>query len=102
MDILKLNTSSIKGKMAGDWRVDEIQEQSLAYVLYLSNNNTDKVFFVRKQVIKGESLNLPNDVYEVWYENYKDATILTLSEVLNPDTLINSISLLIDKYSKFD
>lgn len=102
MDILKLNTSSIKGKMVGDWLIEEIQEQPIAYVLYLSKNTTDKVFFVRKPVIKAESLNLPNDVYELWYDDYKDATLLSLSDALNPDTLVEAIRLLIDKYSKFD
>jgi phage-related protein len=102
MEKLKLDTSSIKGKMVGDWRIDEVQDQLHVYALHLSNNGSDKLFFIRKQVIKGESLNLQNDVYEIWYENYKDGTILTLSEISNPDTLINSINSLINRYSQFD
>jgi hypothetical protein len=102
MDTLTLNTSDYLGKMVGEWIVAEIQNQSLAYVIYLSKGNSDKVFFIRKPIIKGSSIRLDNDVYELWYDDYKEAKLLTLTEILNTDILIQSINELIVKYSKFD
>lgn len=102
MDILTLNTNSLMGKTAGEWVITEIQNQPLAYVIYLSNGNSDKVFFIRKPVIKGSSIRLDSDVYELWYDDYKEAKLLTLTEISDANIVVESINALILKYSKFD
>ncbi len=101
MDILQLNLADFKNKKVGDFKIDEIQDQPNSYVFYLQREAfSDKVFFVRKNVIKASALNLENDVYELWYNDFKDAKLLTLSDVLNSDTVCENMSLLIKKYEK--
>lgn len=102
MDILTINTNPLMGKTAGEWVITEIQNQPLAYVIYLSNGDSDKVFFIRKPVIKGSAIGLDTDVYELWYNDYKEAKVLTLSEISDTNTLLQSINSLIEKYKKFD
>jgi len=102
MDILKLNTSDYLGKMAGEWRIDEIKEERTSYIIYLEKDGDDKKFLIPRAVIKGKSLNLPVDVYEVRYRDYEDSALLNLSEILNGDIVANTMKTLIEKYSKFD
>jgi len=103
MEVLTINTKDFKDKLIGDFKIDEIQDQSTAYVFYLQKDSVaDKVFFIRKNVIKGKSLNLEYDVYELWYDDFKDAKLLTLSEVMNIDLVCDEMLKLINKYKKFE
>jgi hypothetical protein len=103
MEILQLNLADFKNKKVGDFKIDEIQDQPTAYVFYLQRESfSDKVFFVRKNVIKASALNLENDVYELWYNDFQDAKLLTLSDVLNPDIVCENMLKLINKYSKIE
>ena len=101
MEILQLNLADFKNKKVGDYQIDEIQDQPVAYVFYLQRDSfSDKVFFIRKNVIKASALNLENDLYELWYNDFQDAKLLTLSEVLNPNVVCENMLKLINKYSK--
>ena len=102
MDILLLNTPEYVGKLVDGWKIDEVAENPLSYVFYLERDGSTKVFFIRKTVILGSSLNLNTNVYELRYKDYEDSKLLTLSEVLDVTHVVNEMKILIAKYIKFD
>ncbi len=102
MDILLLNTSDYIGKEVGEWVIEDATESGISFAFLLKQNEKSKVFFIRKNVIKANVINLPNDVYELWYKDYEDSKLLTLSEISDIDIVLNEMKILIEKYSKFD
>ncbi len=97
---LKLNLAEFKNKKVGEYEIDEIQDQPVAYVFYLKRDSfSDKVFFIRKPVIKAMVLSLEKDVYELWYNDFQDSKLLTLSEITNSDVVCENMRILIEKYS---
>lgn len=102
MDILEINYSSYKGKNVGDWQIVDTILAGPNYVLLLEKDTKHKTFFIRRDVIKANSLLLQNDVYDLWYDDYKESKLLSLSEIQNADFVVNQMEILIDKYSKYD
>jgi predicted nucleic acid-binding protein len=102
MEILKINTSNLLNQMVGDWQIKEIQEKSVAYILFLQKESAAKMFIINRPVIKTESINQNEDSYEIWYNDYKDSKLLTLTEISDVNILISAIESLINKYSKYD
>lgn len=85
-------------KPVGDWIISECDDIGSSYAIILKNNSLQRVFFIRKTVINASVLKLDENVYELWYKDFLDSKLLTLSEVLDIDIVISKIQELLNKY----
>ncbi len=102
MEILEIEFKKYKGKFVGDWKIVDSALAGPNYIFLLEKENKRKTFFIRRNVIKAETLLLQSDVYDLWYDDYKESKLLSLSEVQNMDIVLSEINTLIDNYSKYD
>jgi hypothetical protein len=103
MEILKIpNYKSYIGKTIFDWEIVQCDDGGQVYAIVLKKESLERVFFIRKTLIKGSSLRLENDVYELWYKDFEDNKLLTLSEILDVDIVLSKIGELLNKYSKYE
>jgi len=102
MEELTLPIQLYKGKKVGEWNIVDAQDLGNIYLVLLQKNGKTKIFYIRKPVIKAKSLQLSNDVYELWYKDFEDSKLLTLEEISNIDIVIENMNTLINTYSKFD
>lgn len=86
----------------GDWNIIDSDDIGQSYAIVLQKENLQRIFFIRKPVIKAASLGLSNDVYEIWYKDFQDSKLLTLSEVLDINIVLSKIEELLEKYSKYE
>ena len=100
MEILNIqNYKEYVGKTINGWNIAHFDDAGPVYIIVLRKSSNESIFYIRKNVIKGEVLGLDNDVYELWYKSFEDAKLLTLSEVLNADIVLSKIDELIKKYN---
>ena len=92
MEILKIeNYKEYIGKTIDDWVVIDSVDMPDMYIIVLSKDSNQRTFYIRKTVIKGHILRLENDVYDLWYNEFKQSKLLTLSEVLDIDIVLSKI-----------
>jgi hypothetical protein len=96
------NYKNYINKKVLDWNISECEDVGPIYAIILKKESLERIFFIRKIVIKGSALRLDNDVYELWYKNFEDNKLLTLSEILDSDIVLSKIGELLNKYSKYE
>ena len=102
MEILEIPYESYRQDSIDGWIIKDSFDDGLSYILLLEKNSKSKVFYIRKNVIKSNSILSKTDVYELRYKDYEDSALLTLDEVLSKSKVMDEIKKLIDKYSKYD
>jgi hypothetical protein len=96
------NYKNYINKKVLDWNISECEDVGPIYAIILKKESLERIFFIRKIVIKGSALRLDNDVYELWYKNFEESRVLTLSEILDTDIVLSKIEELLNKYSKYE
>jgi hypothetical protein len=81
--------------------IDSVEYPSL-YAIVLKKNDSEKVFYINRAIIKGSDLRLDEDVYELRYKNFEDSTLLNSTDILNIDIVISKMQELIEKYSSYE
>jgi hypothetical protein len=84
------------------WNIVDSIEFSRDYVIVLKKNDSEKVFYINRAIIKGSDLRLDEDVYELRYKNFEDSTLLNSTDILNMDIVISKMEELIEKYSSYE
>ena len=72
-DLIISNYKDYIGKTILDWNIIDAAELPTVYAIVLKRNDSEKIFYIRRRIIKGSVLNLNEDVYELWYKNFEDA-----------------------------
>jgi hypothetical protein len=96
------NYKNYINKKVLDWNISECEDVGPIYAIILKKESLERIFFIRKIVIKGSKLRLDNDVYELWYKNFEESRVLTLSEILDTDIVLSKIEELLNKYSQYE
>jgi hypothetical protein len=96
------NYKNFVNRTIGDWVISEFEDAGPVYGIILKKESIEKVFLIRKTVIKGSALRLDNDVYELLYKDFQDSRLLTLSDTANIDVVISKIQELLEKYSSYE
>ena len=96
------NYKNFLNKTIGDWVVTSFDDAGTAYGIVVKKESIERVFLIRKNVIKGSALRLDEDVYELLYTDFQDSRLLTLSDTANMDVVISKIQELLEKYSKYE
>lgn len=96
------NYKNFVNKTIGDWVITTFDDAGTAYGIVVKKDSIERVFLIRKTVIKGSALRLDDDVYELLYTNFQDSRLLTLSDTANMDVVISKIQELLEKYSKYE
>ena len=96
------NYKNFLNKTIGDWVVTSFDDAGTAYGIVVKKESIERVFLIRKTVIKGSALRLDNDVYELLYKDFQDSRLLTLSDTADMDVVISKIQELLEKYSKYE
>ena len=89
-------------KTIGDWVITTFDDAGTAYGIVVKKESIERVFLIRKDVIKGSALRLDEDVYELLYTDFQESRLLTLSDTANMDAVISKIQELLEKYSKYE
>jgi hypothetical protein len=84
------------------WTIVDCIEFSGDYVIVLKKNDSEKLFYINRTIIKGSVLRLDEDVYELRYKNFEDSTLLNSADILNIDIVISKMQELIEKYSSYE
>jgi hypothetical protein len=84
------------------WTIVDCIEFSRDYVIVLKKNDSEKLFYINRTIIKGSDLRLDEDVYELRYKNFEDSTLLNSTDILNIDIVISKMQELIEKYSSYE
>ena len=84
------------------WNIVDCIEFSGNYAIVLKKNDSEKVFYINRAIIKGSDLRLDEDVYELRYKNFEDSTLLNFTDILNMDIVISKMQELIEKYSSYE
>ena len=92
------NYKNFLNKTIGDWVVTSFDDAGTAYGIVVKKESIERVFLIRKNVIKGSALRLDEDVYELLYTDFQDSRLLTLSDTANMDAVISKIQELLEKY----
>ena len=90
------NYKNYINKKVLDWNISECEDVGPIYAIILKKESLERIFFIRKIVIKGSKLRLDNDVYELWYKNFEESRVLTLSEILDTDIVLSKIEELLN------
>jgi hypothetical protein len=85
-----------------DWDISACEDIGPVYAIILKKDSLERVFFIRKTLIRGSALRLDNDVYELWYKSFEESRLLTISEILNIDIVLSNIEELLNKYLKYE
>jgi hypothetical protein len=85
-----------------DWTIEKCVDYPIAYSIILKKDNSEKLFYINRTIIKGSDLSLPNDVYELRYKNFEDCLLLSETDVLDIDIVISKMQELIQKYSSYE
>ncbi len=101
-DLIISNYKDYIGKSILDWNIIDAAELPSIYVIVLKRNDSEKTFYIRRPIIKGNALNLNYDVYELRYKNFEDSTLLNSTDILNIDFVISKMQELIQKYSSYE
>jgi hypothetical protein len=96
------NYTDYIGKTILDWNIIDAAELPTVYAIVLNRNDSEKIFYIRRSIIKGSVLNLSEDVYELWYKNFEDSLLLNATDIMNVDMVVSKISELIQKYSSYE
>lgn len=96
------NYKNFVNKTIGDWVITTFDDAGSAYGIVVKKESTERVFLIRKTVIKGSALRLDEDVYELLYTDFQESRLLTLSDTANMDVVISKIQELLEKYSKYE
>ncbi len=84
------------------WNIVDSIEFLGNYAIVLKKNDSEKVFYINRAIIKGSDLRLDEDVYELRYKNFEDSTLLNSTDILNIDIVISKMEELIEKYSSYE
>ena len=90
------NYKNFLNKTIGDWVVTSFDDAGTAYGIVVKKESIERVFLIRKTVIKGSTLRLDEDVYELLYTDFQDSRLLTLSDTANMDVVISKIQELLE------
>jgi hypothetical protein len=85
-----------------DWTIEKCMDYPIAYSIVLKKDNSEKLFYINRTVIKGSDLRLDEDVYELRYKNFEDSILLNLNDILDIDIVISKMEELIEKYSSYE
>jgi hypothetical protein len=96
------NYKNFVNKTIGDWVITTFDDAGTAYGIVVKKESIERVFLIRKTVIKGSALRLDEDVYELLYTDFQESRLLTLSDTANMDVVISKIQELLEKYSKYE
>lgn len=96
------NYKNFVNKTIGDWVITTFDDAGSAYGIVVKKESIERVFLIRKTVIKGSALRLDEDVYELLYTDFQESRLLTLSDTANMDVVISKIQELLEKYSKYE
>jgi hypothetical protein len=89
-------------KLVSGWRIVAFDEMPAVYIIVLTKDNLERIFYIRRPIIRGNDVYRDEDLYELWYKDYEEAKLLSISEVSNIDFLLTTIEKLLEKYSKHD
>ena len=81
--------------------IDSVEYPSL-YAIVLKKNDSEKLFYINRTIIKGSDLRLDEDVYELRYKNFEDSILLNLNDILDIDIVVSKMEELIEKYSSYE
>ncbi len=84
------------------WTITDSIEYPSLYAIVLKKNDAEKLFYIRRGIIKGSVLRLDEDVYELWYKNFEESRLLNSTDILNIDIVISKMEELIEKYSSYE
>jgi hypothetical protein len=101
-DLIISNYKDYIGKSISDWDIIDSAELPSLYAIVLKRNDLEKIFYIRRAVIKGNVLNLNDDVYELWYKDFQDSSLINTTDILNIDLVISKMQELIQKYSSYE
>ena len=85
-----------------DWTVEKCLDYPTAYSIVLKKDDSEKLFYINRAVIKGSDLRLDEDVYELRYKNFEDSILLNLNDILDIDIVVSKMEELIEKYSSYE
>jgi hypothetical protein len=101
-DLIITNYKDYIGKSILDWDIiDSIQYPS-AYTIVLKRNDSQKIFHIRRDIIKASALRLNEDVYELLYKDFEESCLLNSTDILNIDIVISKMTELVQKYSSYE
>jgi len=101
-DLIINNYKDYIGKSILDWNIIDSAKLPIAYAIVLKRNNSEKIFYIRRTIIKGSVLNLNEDVYELWYKDFQDSKLINANDIQNIDIVVSKIQELIEKYSSYE
>jgi hypothetical protein len=84
------------------WTIVDCIEFSGDYAIVLKKNDSEKLFYINRTIIKGSDLRLDEDVYELWYKTFGESRLLNSADILNIDIVISKMEELIEKYSSYE
>jgi hypothetical protein len=85
-----------------DWTIEKCVDYPIDYSIVLKKDNSEKLFYINRTVIKGSDLRLDEDVYELRYKNFEDSILLNLNDILDIDIVVSKMEELIEKYSSYE
>jgi len=101
-DLIINNYKDYIGKSILDWNIIDSAKLPIVYAIVLKRNNSEKIFYIRRTIIKGSVLNLNEDVYELWYKDFQDSKLINANDIQNIDIVVSKIQELIEKYSSYE
>jgi len=101
-DLIITNYKDYIGRTILDWDIIDSAELPSVYAIVLRRNNSEKIFYIRRGIIRGSVLNLSEDVYELWYKDFQDSKLLNSNDILDMDIVISKMQELIEKYSSYE
>jgi hypothetical protein len=101
-DLVISNYKNYINKTILGWNIDNCMEYPSVYVIFLKQNDSEKIFEIRRDIIKASALRLDEDVYELRYKNFEDSCLLNSTDILNIDIVISKMTELVEKYSSYE
>jgi len=101
-DLIINNYKDYIGKSIFDWNIIDSAKLPAVYAIVLKRNTSEKIFYIRRTIIKGSVLNLNEDVYELWYKDFQDSKLINSNDIQNIDIVLSKMQELIEKYSSYE
>jgi len=101
-DLIITNYKDYIGKSVLDWDIIDSTQFPSVYTIVLKRNDSQKIFHIRRDIIKGSTLRLDEDVYELRYTNFEDCCLLNSTDIFNIDIVVSKMTELVQKYSSYE
>jgi hypothetical protein len=101
-DLIISNYKEYINKDVFGWNVIDCVDIPGVYIIVLNKENKERIFYIRRTIVKAKDIFGNEDYYELWDKDYEEAKLLTTTEIFDINVVLNKIGELLQKYSKYN